>query len=642
MIIRQHLFVACVYAGLISISISSAETEFSEAYRNEPLEKYDQPPALLRRLEYSPAMISQFDVFTSYQVNVSGGHNILGDAANEPSICMDPTNPNKMAIGWRQFNSVTSNFRQAGWGYTNDGGTTWTFPGALQNNVFRSDPVLDSDDTGRFFYLSLQGSLFDDIWRSTNSGQGWTQLAQATGGDKQWFIIDKSITSGHGFQYQSWSSANNYGGRQFSRSTNGGMTWLDPIFIPNSPQWGTLDTDSTGTLFIGGVNGSTNQMWCIRSKDARNGGVPTFDLSTPVSIGGLVLLMPSINPEGLGGQVFLAADRSGTSTDNNVYMLGSVRLTGASNGNDVMFIRSTDGGVTFSSPKRINDDPQNSLKWHWLGTFSVAPNGRLDCVWLDTRNAANNTDSQLFYSYSIDGGLNWTSNQQVSNSFNPFVGYPQQNKMGDYITMVSDNTGGNVAYAATFNNEEDVYYVRVGPAAPVAQSAVSRKPHGGLGNFDIDMPLTGPRGVECRSGGPTNDYQLAVTFPASIDVAGNPQAQVTAGVGTIGSNGVANGGAVTVSGSVVTIPLTNVANAQTINVTLNAVNRSGNVTIPMSILIGDANGNGAVNATDVALTKSKIGSPVDGTTFRVDLNTNGAINATDTGLVKSHLGTALP
>ena len=55
---------------------------------------------------------------------------------------------------------------------------------------------------------------------------------------------------------------------------------------------------------------------------------------------------------------------------------------------------------TFSAPKRVNDDPINHNKWHWFGTFAVAPNGRIDCVWLDTRNAANNTDSQLFYSYS--------------------------------------------------------------------------------------------------------------------------------------------------------------------------------------------------------------------------------------------------
>ena len=62
----------------------------------------------------------------------------------------------------------------------------------------------------------------------------------------------------------------------------------------------------------------------------------------------------------------------------------------------------------------------------------------------------------------------------VSNAFNPSEGYPNQNKIGDYITIVSDNTGGNVAYSATFNfnpnrgqHEEDVYYVRVSPSGGV-------------------------------------------------------------------------------------------------------------------------------------------------------------------------------
>ena len=52
-------------------------------------------------------MISQFGVFTSYQANVdANGNNILGDAANEPSISVDPTDGNKMMIAWRQFNSI--------------------------------------------------------------------------------------------------------------------------------------------------------------------------------------------------------------------------------------------------------------------------------------------------------------------------------------------------------------------------------------------------------------------------------------------------------------------------------------------------------------------------------------------------------
>jgi hypothetical protein len=476
-------------ASLVSLPILVAASEEAEQTKpsltEEAMEEYDMPPAPspLWGIGVSPGMISVHDQFTSHQVNVNNvGMNITGDAANEPSITVDPTDPNRMAIGWRQFNSVTSNFRQGGYGFTNNGGVTWTFPGILENNVFRSDPVLFADDTGRFFYNSLMQAFFDDIWRSLNGGQTWTNLnapGNATGGDKQWQTIDNTSSTGHGFQYQSWSTAgNNFGGRQFSRSIDGGVTWMNPINIPHSPQWGTLDVDTNGNLFIGGVQTAIDQVWCIRSSDAKNGAItPTFDQSTAVNMGGIFGFNLAINPEGLVGQLFLAVDRSGTATNNNVYMLASLRPTGATNGADVMFVRSTNGGASFSPPQRLNDDPINHSKWHWMGTLSVAPNGRVDSVWLDSRNAANNTDSQLFYSFSLDGGVTWSPNVAVSNSFNPFLGYPQQNKMGDYLTMVSDNTGANVAYAATFNLEEDIYHIRVVPGvAPTPTPGITPTP----------------------------------------------------------------------------------------------------------------------------------------------------------------------
>jgi hypothetical protein len=590
-------------------------------------------------------MISQFDTLTSYQVNVNAsGQNITGDAANEPSISVDPTNPNKKTIGWRQFNSVASNFRQSGYGYTSNGGTTWTFPGVLQNNVFRSDPVLFADDTGRFYYNSLLETFFDDIWRSLNGGQNWTNLnspGNATGGDKQWHTIDNTTSTGHGFHYQAWSTGgNNFGGRQFSRSIDGGVTWMTPIFIPNSPQWGTLDVDSNGILFIGGINANTNQFWCIRSSNAKNGAVtPTFDQSTAVNMGGNINFGGAINPGGLAGQVFLAVDRSGTSTNNSVYMLASAQPTGFTTGNDVMFVRSTNGGQTFSSAKRVNDDPINHSKWHWMATFAVAPNGRIDSVWLDTRNAANNTDSQLFYSNSTDGGVTWSANVAASAAFNPFEGYPNQSKIGDYITIVSDATGGNVAYSATFNfnparnqHEEDVYYVRVAPGAPMAQSAFSRKTHGGAGTFDIPLPLSGNVGIECRTG-PT--YQMIINFATSVTV---ESAAVTSGTGMVSS--FSGSGT-----SQITVNLTGVTDVQRITVTLHNVNdgtNTGDVPVSMGVLAGDVNGSTGVNSTDVALTKSQVGQTVSGSNFRQDVNASGTITATDVTVVKSDVGHALP
>ncbi len=186
----------------------------------------------------------------------------------------------------------------------------------------------------------------------------------------------------------------------------------------------------------------------------------------------------------------------------------------------------------------------------------------------------------------------------------------------------------------------------VTPAAePTVLSAVSRKNHGAAGAFDVVLPMSGTPGIECRTGGGTSDYQVVVTFASAVTVNGTPQAQITLGIGDIGSGGVSNGGVVTVSGSTVTIPLTNLANAQTIGVTLFGVTvggASGNVTVPMSILVGDINGNGAVNATDVAQDKSQSGQALTSTNFRSDVNATGSIDATDIAITKSKVGTGVP
>ncbi len=622
---------------LTSLALASGQTTKHKPLPNEELEHYDDAPVYVWRTGLSPRMVSQHDAFTSTQVNVSAnGQNITGDAANEPSICVDPTNGSKMTIGWRQFNSVASNFRQAGWAYTSNSGLTWTFPGVLENNVFRSDPVLKSDSAGGFFYLSLLETFFDDMWSSLNGGISFNRLAAADGGDKQWFTIDNTNSTGHGFQYQSWSTGgNNYGGRQFTRSTDGGLTWLNPVNIPNSPSWGTQDVDTSGNLFIGGVNLNTGQIWCERSTNAKNSAMtPSFDQNTSVNLGGDISIDEPINPEGLVGQVFLAVDRSMTAMKDNVYMMASVQPTGSNNGSDVMFVRSADGGKTFSAPKRVNDDPVNHNKWHWFGTLAVAPNGRIDSVWLDSRNAANNTDSQLFYSYSMDGGVTWAPNVVVSNSFNPFLGYPNQNKMGDYITIVSDNTGGSVAYTATFNNEEDVYYVRVAPTGGSSLNLVSAASV--KGGFGIDLPLTGKPGVEDRSGGRTNAFEVDFVFNNSLNGVGG----VTTTCGTVANTSI--------NGNTLVVNLTGVTcNAQDVTVTLTNVtdtqsNTLASAAATMGLLLGDVDGDGSVTKNDGRPVKLDQGKTTDATNFREDVNVNGTIDRMDSNLVKRALGTSLP
>jgi hypothetical protein len=238
---------------------------------------------------------------------------------------------------------------------------------------------------------------------------------------------------------------------------------------------------------------------------------------------------------------------------------------------------------------------------------------------------------------------------QQTNTTNASLSYDFENPIrgGSFYTASPNPPTAWTDFSPGYNFKLNIGLLLQTPGAPVILTqAVSRKIHGGAGTFDVNLPLTGTPGIECRSSGATHDYAMVVTFSGNVTVTGNPQAQVTSGTGCVGSSGTCTGN-VTVSGNTVTVPLTNIANAQTINVRLNGVNSAADApatdfTIPMSILIGDTNANRTVNAADVAQTKSRLGQTVDATNFRSDVNANGSINAADTAIVKQNSGTSLP
>ena len=165
-------------------------------------------------------------------------------------------------------------------------------------------------------------------------------------------------------------------------------------------------------------------------------------------------------------------------------------------------------------------------------------------------------------------------------------------------------------------------------------SAVSRKTHGAA-TFDVNLPLSGGPGVECRSG--AAGHTLVFTFTNNI-TSGN--ASVTGGGGTVSGTPLFNGNTMTVN-------LTGVGNAQKITVRLSNVTDSfsqvmPNTNVSMNVLLGDTNGNKVVNATDVTQTKMQSGLPLSAANFRSDVTVSGTINSSDVTLVKSQSGAGVP
>lgn len=172
-----------------------------------------------------------------------------------------------------------------------------------------------------------------------------------------------------------------------------------------------------------------------------------------------------------------------------------------------------------------------------------------------------------------------------------------------------------------------------GNVLAVLPVAASRKIQGASAR-DIYLPMTGASGIECRSPGPNNSYQLIVQFlnPATFVSAG-----VTSGNGTV-TNATGSGT------NTATIDLANVTNAQTITVTLFRVNDGGPVRdlkVPMTVLIGDVNANRTVNASDVSSVKIRSGQATNSSNYRSDITANGQINGSDVAAVKVKSGTAV-
>ena len=176
--------------------------------------------------------------------------------------------------------------------------------------------------------------------------------------------------------------------------------------------------------------------------------------------------------------------------------------------------------------------------------------------------------------------------------------------------------------------------ITIGPA----YSAVSRKVHGTAGTFDIDLPLSGTRGVECRSGGANHDYSVVFTFGGDISAV---DSSAVTSCGQISSTALGP------NSNQYTVNLTNVCNGDYITVTLTNVHYSvgsvlASASATMGMLLGDVNSDGLVNVGDTVAVRNQSGSDVTISNFRDDVTADGFINAGDNVVVRNQSGSSLP
>lgn len=361
-------------------------------------------------------------------------------------------------------------------------------------------------------------------------------------------------------------------------------------------------------------------------------------------------------------QIFISGDIDGGGTIYATWTMNNSRTNEFS----VWCAASHDGGVNFYGPFRVSQGSGTAV----LPWIAAGDAGRVDVVYYQSDAIANpntmppgaqwrvkfaqslNADARepmfteseasnhIMHIGSIStGGTFGSSDRSLLDFFQVAIG---PDGVGNII--FADNAANPATTNAVFTRQMTGPLALNNPTSPtclvsslIPLNAVSRKVHGSVGTFDVNLPLTGNPGIECRTGGPSGNHQVIVTFPGTVTVNGNPKASVTSGTGTVSN--------VTVNGSIVTIDLTGVVNAQNIVITLFGVSdgtNSSDVQVTMGVLEGDTTANGSVNSSDIAQTQSESGVSVSLSNFREDVTVNGAINSSDISMVQSRSGSALP
>jgi hypothetical protein len=374
--------------------------------------------------------------------------NVMISDQNSPqeiSIRINPKNPSQVVAG-ANLNNVY---------HSTDGGITWNI-GILMEPTYGvwGDPIIFTDTAGAFYYSHLSnpasGNWIDRIvfQKSLDGGATWsagtyTGLNGSKAQDKEAVVVNSATNE----IYVTWTQFDNYGSSSpldssvilFSKSADAGATWSMPVRI-SAEAGNCVDSDSTmeGAIPMIGPAGEIYVVWT-----GPNGLV--FNKSLDNGVTWLPHELPIISTPGgwdynisglqrCNGLPQAICDLSPGPNYGTIYINWTDQRNGTTD-TDVWLIKSTDGGTTWSSPVRVNDDIAG--KQQFLTWMDIDPaNGYIYCVFYDRRNyPVTSQKTDVYLARSVDGG-NTFSNFKINQDF--FIPSPSI-FFGDYIGISAYN-----------------------------------------------------------------------------------------------------------------------------------------------------------------------------------------------------------
>ena len=260
--------------------------------------------------------------------------------------------------------------------------------------------------------IRLIGYFIDRIvvQKSTDNGLTWDDgkgigLNSPKNQDKEWLAVDLSNDKYKNNLYVSWTEFDSYNSPNpmdssrilFSRSVDHGESWSEPVKVSDR-SGDCLDSDSTdeGAVPTVGPNGEIYLSWAgpngIMFDKSTDGG-QSFgkDIFVTNQPGGWDFNVPGIFR--CNGLPITACDTSHSAYRGNIYINWSDQRNGTSN-TDVFIIKSTDGGKTWGSVIKVNDDKTDRQQFFTWMTIDQTT-GYIYVVFYDRRNTTGTANRCL-------------------------------------------------------------------------------------------------------------------------------------------------------------------------------------------------------------------------------------------------------
>lgn len=384
--------------------------------------------------------------------------------------------------------------------YSNDGGTTWTalqlpyppdpYGGGNFTDMF--DPTATADANGNLYVAHIStdydwtngpaSGLF--VHKSTDGGLTWNSpVAVVTDGppvsnpDPNYRFNDRcqmtaDINPASPFfnniyiveiKDRGWNNPLLQSDIYFSSSMDGGVTWSSQVILNGSQStMANMPVPAVapdGTIYVSWLDynvqtGGTGTIYLDVSTD---GGISW--MSSDITV--MTIPLPPINLNGGTDVLAKGAPVIHTSPFNSqeIYMVfAAPALTGDEA--NIVFIKSIDGGVTWSSGIMVNDD--GTINDQVLPWMDVKPNGIIDIAWYDRRNDPGDMNWEVYMATSTDGGNSFNANQVVSSFSAPSPSTPSLLWMGEYLGLVVDQSHAYMTFAlASPDIQGDIYFNKI-------------------------------------------------------------------------------------------------------------------------------------------------------------------------------------